>query len=168
VRREQADYPLGTIKKSRGLKGELLVSLNLTTVEFEKRIRTVWLGDDPDHLQPWDVEYLRLRNNDALLKLKEINSREEADYLKGILVYVSRSDISDNDPNYLIGYSVYDNSDDHYIGEVIDVSTNSLQQCLVVNGSDRELLIPFVGEFVKMINNPDKKIRVYLMDGLNG
>jgi len=163
---DKADYPLGFIQKSRGLKGELLVSLNSANIEFEKRIRTVWLGDDPDHLHPWNVESLRLQGGSALLKLKDVNSREEADYLKGIAVFVSTDDICDDAPLQLIGYSVYSVSDNRLIGEITDIDLNGPQQRLIVSAENGEIIIPFVDEFIKHVDDEKKQIRVFLIDGL--
>lgn len=165
---DKADYPLGFIQKSRGLKGELLIALNSANIEFEKRIRTVWLGDDPDHLHPWNVEFLRLQGSSALLKLKDVNSREEADYLKGVAVFISTKDIRDETPLQLIGYSVYSVSDNRLIGEITDIDLNGFQQRLIVSAANGEIIIPFVDEFIKQVDNEKKQVRVFMLDGLEG
>lgn len=165
---DKADYPLGFIQKSRGLKGELLIALNSANIEFEKRIRTVWLGDDPDHLHPWNVEFLRLQGSSALLKLKDVNSREEADYLKGVAVFISTKDIRDDTLLQLIGYSVYSVSDNRLIGEITDIDLNGFQQRLIVKAEDGEIIIPFVDEFIKQVDNEKKQVRVFMLDGLEG
>ena len=161
-----AYFPLGFIQKSRGIKGELLISLNSANIEFEKRIRTVWLGDDPDHLHPWEVELLRLQGSNAFLKLKNVNSREEADYLKGISIFILAVDIIDNTPVLLIGYSIYSESDGRYVGEITDIDLNAVQQRLIVKTEDKEIIIPFVDEFVKYIDEERKRVLVNLIDGL--
>lgn len=163
---DRANFPLGFVQKSRGLKGELLISLNSANIEFEKRIRTVWLGDDPDHLHPWNVESLRLQGSNAFLKLKDVNSREEADYLKGISVFIPADDVIDDTPIQLVGFSVYSASDDRYIGKITDIDLNAVQQRLIVKSEDKELIIPFVDEFVKNIDYEKKQLRIDLIDGL--
>ncbi|MBN2601837.1 MAG: 16S rRNA processing protein RimM [Candidatus Marinimicrobia bacterium] len=163
---EQSKIPLGFVQKSHGLKGELLISLNSANIEFEKRIRTVWLGDDPDHLHPWNIEYLRLQGSNAFLKLKDVNSREEADYLKGVTVFISADDIIDDTPVRFIGYTVYTESENRYIGKVADVDLNEIQQRLIVKTDRAEIIIPFVDEFIKNIDDEKKLVRVNLIDGL--
>jgi len=163
---DRANFPLGFVQKSRGMKGELLISLNSANIEFEKRIRTVWLGDDPNHLHPWEVEILRLHGCSAFLKLKDVNSREEADYLKGIKIFVVAADVIDDTPIHLIGYSIYSESDGRYVGEITDIDLNAVQQRLIVKTEDTEIIIPFVDEFVKYIDEKKKRVRVNLIDGL--
>ena len=163
---DRAKYPLGFVQKSRGLKGELLISLNSANIEFEKRIRTVWLGDDPGHLHPWNVESLRLQGSNAFLKLKDVNSREEADYLKGLSVFVSAADIINDTPIQLIGFSVYSESENRYIGEITDIDLNEVQQRLIVKTEHAEIIIPFVDEFIKHIDDNKKQVLVNLIDGL--
>ena len=162
----RAKFPLGFVQKSRGLKGELLISLNSANIEFEKRIRTVWLGDNPDQLHPWNVELLRLRGSNAFLKLKDVNSREEAEYLKGITVFVSKTDIMDDTPVCLIGYAVYAESDKRFIGKITNIDLNEVQQRLIIKTENREILIPFVDEFIKNIDDEKKQVLVNLIDGL--
>jgi len=163
---DRANFPLGFVQKSRGLKGELLISLNSANIEFEKRIRTVWLGDDPNHLHPWNVESLRLQGSNAFLKLKDVNSREEADYLKGVTVFVSVTDIVDDTPIRFIGYTVYTESENRYIGEITDIDVNEVQQRLIVKSEDKEIIIPFVDEFIRHIDDNKKQVLVNLIDGL--
>lgn len=164
---KEADYPLGFIKKSRGLKGELLIALNSTDIEFEKRIRIVWLGDDPGHLHPWDVEYLRLQGNNALLKLNDINSREEAEYLKNIKVFITQTDVIVKGPIQLIGYAAY-SDDNRYLGDVVDVHLGDIQQRLVISDGEKEIILPFVDEFITDVDTQNRQIRVFLPEGLEG
>ena len=163
---DRAKYPLGFVQKSRGLKGELLISLDSANIEFEKRIRTVWLGDDPNLLHPWNVESLRLQGSNAFLKLKDVNSREEADYLKGVTVFVLADDIVDDTPIRYIGFTVYTESENRYIGEITDIDLNEVQQRLIVKTENAEIIIPFVNEFIKHIDMEKKQVCVDLIDGL--
>jgi len=163
---DRAKFPLGFVQKSRGLKGELLISLNSANIEFENRIRTVWLGDDPDHLHPWNIEFLRLQGSNAFLKLKDVNSREEADYLKGVTVFVLKNDIVDDTPIRFIGFTVYTESENRYIGEITDIDLNEVQQRLIVKTENAEIIIPFVDEFIKNIDDNKKQVLVNLIDGL--
>jgi len=163
---DRAKYPLGFVQKSRGLKGELLISLDSANIEFEKRIRTVWLGDDPNLSHPWNVESLRLQGSNAFLKLKDVNSREEADYLKGVTVFVLADDIVDDTPIRYIGFTVYTESENRYIGEITDIDLNEVQQRLIVKTENAEIIIPFVDEFIKHIDTEKKQVWVDLIDGL--
>ncbi|HCL00036.1 MAG TPA: 16S rRNA processing protein RimM [Candidatus Marinimicrobia bacterium] len=161
------NFLLGFVKKSRGLKGELLLSLTSAVIEFEKRIGTVWLGDDLDHLQPWEVEYFQIQGYYAILKLKNVNSRDEADYLKGIKVFIPSDHISHDSILHLIGYRVQALSDGKLIGTVREVDTTDIQTRLIVETAIGEMLIPLVDEFVEVIDDEKKRITVKLIEGLD-
>lgn len=163
----EANFPLGFVKKSRGLKGELLISLISTNIEFEKRIRTVWLGDSANHLHPWKVEYLRIQGSSAFLKLNDVNSREEADYLKGINIFIPDSWIIHDSPVQFIGYQVYSEPDHEYIGEVCEVDDSDPQKRLIVKTESGEVIIPLVDEFIRLIDTRKRQIQVTLIDGMD-
>ncbi len=163
----EANFPLGFVKKSRGLKGELLISLISANIEFERRIGTVWLGDNANHLHSWNVEYLHIRGSSAFLKLNDVNSREEADYLKGINIFIPDSWITYDSPVQFIGYQVYSEPDHEYIGEVKDVDNSDPQKRLIVKTESGEVIIPLVDEFVRLIDTRGKQIQVILLDGMD-
>jgi 16S rRNA processing protein RimM len=162
-----ANFPLGFVKKSRGLKGELLISLISSNIEFEKRLRTVWLGDSSNHLHPWKVEYLHIQGSSAFLKLNDVNSREEADYLRGINIFIPDSWITYDSPVQFIGYQVYSEPDHEYIGEVQEVDNSDPQKRLIVKTESGEIIIPLVDEFIRLIDTRKRQIQVILIDGLD-
>jgi len=163
---EEADYLLGFVQKSHGIKGELLVSLTSPDIEFEKRIETIWLGDNSDHLHPWNVESFHLRGSSAFLKLNDVNSREEADYLKGIKIFVPKSSISRGNPIQLIGFKVKELKTHSLLGEIVDIDLNSAQQRLIIETNDGELTVPFVDEFIHSIDFDEQVVEVTVMDGM--
>jgi len=163
----EANFPLGFVKKSRGLKGELLISLISANIEFEKRISTVWLGDSSNHLHPWKVEYLHIRESSAFLKLNDVNSREEADYLKGINIFIPDFWITYDNPVQFIGYQVYSESDHEYIGKVKEVDNSGPQKRLIVKTESGEVIIPLVDEFIGLIDMRKRQIQVTLIDGMD-
>ncbi len=163
----EANFPLGFVKKSRGLKGELLISLISSNIEFEKRLRTVWLGDSSNHLHPWKVEYLYIQGSSAFLKLNDVNSREEADYLRGINIFIPDSWITYDSPVQFIGYQVYSEPDHEYIGEVQEVDNSDPQKRLIVKTESGEIIIPLVDEFIRLIHTRKRQIQVILIDGLD-
>lgn len=160
--------PFGYVQKSRGLKGELLVALRSTDITIEKGIRVVWLGDDPNQANPWRVEYLRPHGAVAFLKLKDVKSREEADFLKGISVFIATRDIVNNASVKLLGYSVISENDHHLVGEIIDLDSTELQQRLIIKSGDKIVEIPVVAEFIKAIDHEKRTVSVFLIDGLEG
>lgn len=162
----ETKLPIGTVRKSRGLRGELVLALEFTNIEIEKRIKTVWLGDHPDQIQPWEVAYLRLKDNNAFLKLTRVNSRREADHLKGITVYVSGDDLSSGEWFDYIGYRVVTADTDEALGSIMDLEYGPRQQRFVIQTAKGQIQLPIVDEFVKSIDSRNRIVRIEIIDGM--
>ena len=105
-----------------------------------------------------------------MLKLKECDSRNDAEALVGKKIYMTEKDLLElsEDEFYvrdLIGMEVEDGGE--IIGKVKDVLTDRPQDLYVVELSDdRNIMIPAVKEFIKEIDTENKKIRVELIEGM--
>ncbi|MCR5845102.1 MAG: ribosome maturation factor RimM [bacterium] len=114
-----------------------------------------------DGINHCTVESAELRGNTWVVKLSGSNSDTDAFSLVGRTCLVPCDELGDfeeeGDEAYdLIGLSVIDSAEG-YLGEVVEVLLSSEQATLVVQRPEgeggRELLIPFVDEFVKGIDD---------------
>lgn len=162
-------FPIGIITRPKGLKGELIVSLissHLYIYDFQDE---VWLGNDPNHLHPWKFEYFEVKGKKAYLKLCELNTLEEAEYLRGIKVFFPLKDVEELDFLRTKGYRVVDSEDEgNCFGFVSGFSLDSPQILMVVRKGDEEYLIPCVEEFIVGIKKRDKKVLISYIEGLFG
>lgn len=159
---------IGYVQKGRGLKGELLVALASAEIEIEKGIRTIWLGGDSTQVNPWEVEYLCPRGSNAILKLKDVTSREQADFLRGMALYVELREVQMNTPVDVLGYAAISASDNTRIGTVTGIEASDFQQRLIVQNGEKTVEIPAVDEFIKSIDHKDRVIKIALIDGMEG
>ena len=150
----------GEIVSTHGVRGELKV--------------LPW-SDGPDFLLDFDrvridgkdyiVEGCRIQKTCNLLKVKDIDSMEDAVSFRGKTVEVYRCDVS-SDVIFaaeLIGIRVY--TDGGLIGQIVDVLDYPGNKVYVVRG-DHEYMIPAVKQFILEIDIENETMRVQLIEGM--
>ena len=123
--------------------------------------KTLWLVKPPDtsaRAVPRALLSAKEHSGNVLLKLSEVNDRDQALAFKGYAVFISRADFPRAEENAyywvdLIGLPVR-NPQGQYLGEVSEMAENAAQSILCVKASDRvELrMIPFVEDIVQSVN----------------
>jgi 16S rRNA processing protein RimM len=129
--------------------------------------KTWWLDKPALH----DVEVLQVRTQgeDLVARLMGIEGREASENLQGASIQIRRSHFPALDDNEfywvdLIGHQV-ENLRGEVLGEVAGLMDNGAHPILKVvpagvQTGTREILIPFVGQFVTTVNQAEKKITV--------
>lgn len=158
--------PVGTVVRSRGLSGELVISLSSQNIEIEKRTGKVWLGDNADHINPWDVDFLRIVGKRAFLKLRSVHSREEADYLKGIKVFLPVNQVKTTNLCGMIGFKVKVYTSGELKGSVVDIDYSNPQPLMIIRTDSGEVLIPAIERFIKDIDWENRVVFVEIIEGL--
>ena len=113
----------------------------------------------------YEIELGRVQKTCALLKLKGVDTVEDAQKLRGKTVLLFREDI---DPEVifaaeLIGVEVYEG--DTMIGTVKDVLDYPGNKVYVVKGQ-REYMIPAVKEFILDTDMEANRMQVKLLEGM--
>jgi len=156
--------PIGTVVKSRGLSGELIISVSSQNIKIEKRIGKVWLGDNLGHIHPWKVDFLHFVENHAFLKLSDINSRKEADYLKGIRLFLPVNQVESINLPGIIGFQV--KASGKLKGSVVNIDYSNLQPLLVIKTESGEVLVPAIERFIKDIDWENRIVFIEIIEGL--
>jgi 16S rRNA processing protein RimM len=156
----------GTITRAHGITGEVAVSLTSPNLRLSKKPRKVWLESNSNYLHQWGVEYLKIGEKETLLKLRNITTREEASYLKGIKVYIDTKSLMESDIKKTIGFVIKDSSSGRELGKVIKVDDSTVQCKLIIDSEYGEIMIPVVEEIVGKIDWKKKVIFINLIDGL--
>ena len=155
--------PTGQIVNTHGLKGYVKV--------------LPW-ADSPDVLTDFDrffidgkefaAQYAAVQKTTVLLKLRGIDTVEDAALLRGKEICIAREDTELPEGTVficdLIGLNVL--SQDGEIGKITDVLTMPGNDVYVVKGKGTEYLIPVVKEFVHEINVEEGFVRVTLIEGM--
>lgn len=167
----QEYFEIGQIVNTSGLKG--LVKVNpytddITKFEYFKKI----LVEKNKELIEYEIEEVKYQKNQVLLKLKGIDSIEDAEKLRNCLVKVHRKDEPKlpEDTYYivdLIGLDVYTDEGEN-LGTVKDIFPlpGAGHDVYVVQRKEEEILLPGKKEVIKQIDLKSHKIIVHLIDGL--
>ncbi len=159
---------IGKILKAHGVRGEVRVLPYTDLPERFTWLEEVYVGECRP--QSMVVEGVRFHKDLVLLKLAGIDHREQTDRLKGELLQVSLADaIPLEEDEYflfqLIGLQVY-SDEGHYLGELKNVIETGANNVFVVQGEDKEILLPDTQEVVTEIDFENGRLTVHLLPGL--
>ena len=153
---------IGKIVNTHGLKGEIrIISDFKYKLDVFKNNNVVYIDNSK-----YIIKSYRCHKIYDMITLDSINSIEEAENLKGLNIYINRSDYKFE--GYLnediIGLNVYDK--ETYKGKVIDILKTSTNDLLVVDGIKKHM-VPNIPEFVKEVDLGNKKIYIEYIRGLD-
>ncbi len=163
---DKACILVGHIIKSHGLHGQIVVSLTYPNIKITPKLEKVWLGEDPDHTNFWEMEHLRVRRRRLYLKLRAVNSREEADYLRGLRLFLPKAAILNYSWLKLIDHRVFSYPDNQYIGQIVAVDYSGPQAHLKLSTTRGEVLIPAAEELIVKQDEPKRQVHVKNIKGL--
>lgn len=160
---------VGYISGAYGLNGWVRIKPYSDDADALLSARTWWL-DKPDF---HDVEMMqsKVHSGDVVAQLMGVAGRDAAEALKGAAVQISRSHFPalSRDEFYwvdLIGLEV-ENLQGQQLGRVTDMMDNGAHPILRITPAvvaetekQQEILIPFVDQFVKTVDQAAKKITV--------
>ncbi len=164
---------LGEIVRPHGVRGELKMRVLTDYPERIAQLEAVYLAATPDAKHParYTVGGLRMHQGDALLTLKQITDRNQAELLRGMYVMVDVRDAVplENDEVYLfqlIGMEVR-TIDGESLGKITDVLETGANDVYVVQGSAYgEVLIPVTSETIIRTDTDAGVVTIKLLEGL--
>ncbi len=155
--------PMGKIVGAFGILGWVKIKVDtehLTSLLDYQRphllINNSWL--------PTKIENHSIQNDVLQVKLKDVNNRDQAIALKGVVIGIDRSEFPKLDDNEyywtdLIGLSVV-NLDNENLGIVEDLMETGANGVLVIKNDTKQYLVPFVDEYIKIVDLAQRKITV--------
>ena len=152
----------GEIVATHGIHGEVKLMPWADAPEFILEFDRLWLND-----RFYDVERSRVQKTCVLLKLKGVDTVEDAARLVHKVVSIDREDVELEEGVHfiadLIGLQVF--SDGVKIGVIKDVLPMPGNDVYVVRGK-YEYMIPVVREFVEEPDFEAGRIDVHLIEGM--
>ena len=156
---------IGKIVNTHGLKGEIRI---LSDFEYKDKVfikgMKFYLGRKKEIVT---VNSYRHHKNFEMITMEGYNDINQVERLKKLYVYIKKSDLKLDKGEYLdsdlIGLDVL--IDGNINGKVTDVRTSGTK-ILVITTKDKEVLIPYVDEFVKEINLNDNYIVIEPIKGM--
>lgn len=140
---------IGQIVNTHGLKGEVRVDPWCNGPEFVCDFRRLYLKDGA----PVEIERARPQKNVAVLKIKGIDTVEQADLMRRTVLYVDRADVRLEEGEYFIqdilGCEVRDADTGKVYGKVTDVmKTGANDVYQITDESGKNFLIPVIDDVV--------------------
>jgi len=161
---------IGKVVSTQGNKGEVNVLPLTDSIDRFKNLATVFLRNN--HSQAiLNIEKIRIKEDMAILKLKDIENIEEAKTIVGSFLEVERKNAVKlpKDAYFIfeiIGLEVY-TENNVFLGKVENVISTGSNDVYVVKRKDKEeLFIPAIHDVVKNIDLEKKRITINIVDGL--
>jgi 16S rRNA processing protein RimM len=160
--------PVGHVLGPFGVQGELRIKPYSVDADALMSVRRWWI--DKPALSDVEVLNVRRQGEDVVVKLVGVVGRDAAEAMKGAVVQVRRSHFPAlaNDEYYwvdLIGLRVVNLAGQELglVGDLMDNGAHPILRVAVAaqgENPDRELLIPFVDQFVKTVDRAAREITV--------
>ena len=161
---------IGQIVNTRGLRGEVKVnSFSEDSKRFEKMDKI--LVKEKKEFKEYEIERVSYSKNQVILKLKGINHIDYAEKLRGLYIYILRSELGELPKGQyyivdLIGSEVYEDNG-KFLGIVDDVFNTKSNSVYVIRLETGELkYLPGIPDVIKEVDLNNKKITVTLIPGL--
>ncbi|OZG26782.1 ribosome maturation factor RimM [Williamsia sp. 1138] len=169
------DLVVGRVAKSHGVRGEVMVDVRTDEPDVRFAVGNVLRGRKSTGKNTfvensYTVTAARNHSGRLLLSLAEINDRESAAALRGVLFLIDAEDVSSgDDPDEFYDHELQGVPvrmvDGEDVGSVTDVVHLPAGDLLSVNMTDgREVLIPFVTAIVPTVSR--ELIEIDPPDGL--
>ncbi len=162
-------FKIGQIVKVQGLKGDMRVYPLTDYKERFEELDWVYISDDTE--TKYEIEKVRYKGNVVILKIKGIDTINDAEKLIKKYLKIPRENARElDDDEYfisdLIGIKAY-TVDGEYVGVLNDVlQTGANDVYLIKNDENKEILIPAIKKFVPELSIEDKKMIIDPIEGM--
>ncbi len=159
---EEMRFVVGHIVGVHGLRGEVKMTIVTDQPEFVPELQHVYFDDDP---APVPVASIRSHSRHALVKFDQVNTRNEAELLRGTIIRVSHAQLppQQEDSYYhyqLLGLDVSTESGEP-IGVIVEIiETGEVDVYVVRDTAGQVQMFPAIRDVVLEINPTERKMVV--------
>ena len=162
---------VGKIVNTHGLRGEVKVVPWTDYPETFEDIEYVYARTKEGDLR-LDITGIKYQKNNVILKFEQIQDIDKAQMYKNTVLLAPRDMFNLPEGVHfiadLIGLSVYNIETNELIGTICDVfNTGSSDIYDVKRDGKKNLLIPVIDDVVKEIDIENKRVFVFMMEGLD-
>ena len=158
----------GQIVRSHGVRGEMVLEPWADSAEFLKKIKRFWFDEGKIDA---GLMSSRVHQGRLLLTLRDVDTVDKAEALRGKVLYLCREDISLKPGTYflqdLLGLTAKDGRTGREYGilqEVIPTGANDVYR--IVNGDGQEYLFPAVPHMIQRIAPEEGVIELLPIPGI--
>lgn len=144
---------IGKIVGTHGIKGELRVEPWCDSPDFLNDFKTLYMGKEKEEL----TVKCRPHKNISIVTVQGITAVEQADLLRGKILYMDRNDANLGEDVFfiqdIIGLTVKDVNNGNIYGEITDVLKTGANDVYQITDSEKNnFLIPVINDVVKEVN----------------
>ena len=158
---------IGQLVKPHGVKGEIKVFPLTDNINRYKKLSTVFLLINNQYIKE---EIISVKNTPkfVIIKFKNYNKKEDVEKLRNIYLFINREEGEPlGEGEYytqdLIGCSFWYKNEN--LGTVINIINEGSCYIFVVKDINKEILFPFLNEYIEDIDIKNKKIIVNQFEG---
>ena len=160
---------IGQIVNTYGIKGFIKVVPFLDYKEQFKDFHKIYIDLNKKN-EEFFIEQVKFSKDLVLLKLKGIETIEQAEMFRNQYIKIERKDIKLEEGAHfivdLLGLEVY-TEEGTLLGNIKEVLQPGCNDVYIIkNSENKEILIPVIPEVVKKIDIENHKVIVHLLDGL--
>lgn len=152
---------IGKISKTHGYEGNVRIELD-EHIEISKE-EPLFLMFDQKPVPFFMSEISQKRP--YIIHFDDVDTIDQAKELIGKSLYLPILENEDDAEMSFIDYEVIDQNLGS-IGKIAEIIENASQDLLVVKQGDKEILIPFVDEFIEHVNDDNMEIHMIIPEGL--
>ena len=163
-------FEIGQIVNTFGIKGQVKVMPYTDDIKRFDELKQIYI-DKKNQLQLFQIEQVSYHKDMVILKLKGIDTIEEAEKYRNCYLKIDRKDPKKipEGTNYiadLLGLEVYTN-DGKELGKLVDIyNSGSCDIYVVKDDNGKQILLPNIPDLKKEIDLVNEKIVVYPIKGL--
>lgn len=168
--RRLAFLEIGTIARPHGITGEVKVQTSPEYLDVLQHVTRVYLDGST---QATEIKGYRVHQKSALLKLEGVNTRNDAEAMRGTRVAIRVRELpSLPEGEYyshdLVGLRVVDETGRQLgeLGEVLATGSNDVY--IVRTAEGKELLLPAIESVIRKIDLVAQVMTVVVPEGLSG
>lgn len=158
---------IGKIVSSHGLRGEVKIQPWCDDVSVLMGVKHLYLGNKTDERKVLSAKSFK---GMAIIKLEGVADIDEANKLRGKIVYADRDEIiKDEDAFFivdLIGMTVKDADSEKIYGALTDVSETGANDVYHIEKDGKTFLIPAIPQVIKNIRLDDNIMEITPLEGL--
>lgn len=158
---------VGKIVSVFGIKGEIKVQPWCDTPDFLCEFDTLYYKSGT----PVEVEKSRVGKNIVIMKIKDVDTVEDAQKLRNRALYIDRSDVELDEGCYfiadLVGLKVIDTNSGKEYGTITDVTETGANDVYSIKSEEGKMYyIPAIPEVIDETDIENKIMKITPLDGL--
>lgn len=163
-------FELGYISRLHGVKGAIIIQMDTDHPERYRMLKELWLMKEDSSSTNFQIEEISVRTTEAIVKLRHINSVEEATALLRMPVYLPLAMLPKltgkqfyfhEIKNFLLRDSAYGE-----VGKIETVYDLPQHPVAGIMQNGKEILIPLIPDFIESIDRENKIIHTKLPEGM--